>query len=653
MNISEVREKYPQYGDMSDEQLGQALHSKFYSDMPYEDFAKKAGIVAEKKTPTPGERASAAAGGLNRGVSLLLGMPMDTASNVYNLAKAGVGTVATAAGRPDLAPNITTGQVGTSEWFSNLMNRAGIGTGNPNPQDKLSQFLHTGGTILGASAIPQPGGVAATARSAVPSAIGGATAEQIDPRLTGLGAMTPAVASQVAANAKNAIAAKTAPIVETFKQAGTMPSVGQATDNVFLHGLENLASKFPGGAGVMKSFIERQQKQIGDTARTGVSTEAAGREIEKGITGGGGFLETTKKAWLDLDKKVAEKVPAGHSISPVSTTKALDELVTPVPGAEKTTSSLINPKIAEMKKNLSSDLEAGGGVIPFEALRALRSRVGSMLDDALVSGIPNGELKRVYGALSKDLGASAKEAGAGNEFARQNNYYRARMSRIEDVLDRVIGKGKQPEDIFKTFNPTDPDQSNKVRAVMRSLKPDERRIVSEAVANRLGRATPGKQNEFGEVFSSETFLTNWNKLSRGAKEQLFPEPPPRENMNKIANVAANIRSGMGIYANPSGTAGSFAAYSVYLSPLASVAAASFAPLVAAAGAAGAANVGAKMMTSPKVVDWLAKAVQLKRGGETAHLARLIAIYNESKDEGLKKELSEYTEKLSQAMGSKQ
>ncbi len=63
--------------------------------------------------------------------------------------------------------------------------------------------------------------------------------------------------------------------------------------------------------------------------------------------------------------------------------------------------------------------------------------------------------------------------------------------RIETVLDRVIGKGKQPEDIFKAFMPTDPDQANKVRSVMRSLAPSERQVVSEAVANRLGRAKPG------------------------------------------------------------------------------------------------------------------------------------------------------------------
>ena len=38
MNIEEVRQKYPQYNDLSDDQLLQGLHQKYYSDMPVEQF---------------------------------------------------------------------------------------------------------------------------------------------------------------------------------------------------------------------------------------------------------------------------------------------------------------------------------------------------------------------------------------------------------------------------------------------------------------------------------------------------------------------------------------------------------------------------------------------------------------------------------------
>lgn len=48
--IAEVRAQYPQYSDMSDQQLSDALHSKFYSDIPKQDFESRIGIAA----PRPG-----------------------------------------------------------------------------------------------------------------------------------------------------------------------------------------------------------------------------------------------------------------------------------------------------------------------------------------------------------------------------------------------------------------------------------------------------------------------------------------------------------------------------------------------------------------------------------------------------------------------
>lgn len=43
-SIAEIRQKFPQYQDMSDEQLAAAVHKKFYADMPVEEFNAKLGI---------------------------------------------------------------------------------------------------------------------------------------------------------------------------------------------------------------------------------------------------------------------------------------------------------------------------------------------------------------------------------------------------------------------------------------------------------------------------------------------------------------------------------------------------------------------------------------------------------------------------------
>jgi hypothetical protein len=99
MNIQEIREKYPQYSDLSDEQLAKGLHAKFYADMPFGDFTQKIGLSAPKETapkedPSALSRVNAGATGFNDSLLTgLPGLPVDTALNVADLAKAGYGYV--------------------------------------------------------------------------------------------------------------------------------------------------------------------------------------------------------------------------------------------------------------------------------------------------------------------------------------------------------------------------------------------------------------------------------------------------------------------------------------------------------------------------------------------------------------------------------
>ena len=45
MNITTIREKYPQYADLPDKQLVDALHDKFYNDIPIKQFYAKVGLI--------------------------------------------------------------------------------------------------------------------------------------------------------------------------------------------------------------------------------------------------------------------------------------------------------------------------------------------------------------------------------------------------------------------------------------------------------------------------------------------------------------------------------------------------------------------------------------------------------------------------------
>lgn len=47
MNLQEFRSQYPQYKDLSDQELATGLHKKFYSDIPFGEFLKQVGVTPE------------------------------------------------------------------------------------------------------------------------------------------------------------------------------------------------------------------------------------------------------------------------------------------------------------------------------------------------------------------------------------------------------------------------------------------------------------------------------------------------------------------------------------------------------------------------------------------------------------------------------
>ena len=67
MTLDEVRQKYPQYNDLSDEQLLQGLHQKYYSDMPYDEFSSNF-TQSQPKAETTG--IGSAIEGIGQGLSM-------------------------------------------------------------------------------------------------------------------------------------------------------------------------------------------------------------------------------------------------------------------------------------------------------------------------------------------------------------------------------------------------------------------------------------------------------------------------------------------------------------------------------------------------------------------------------------------------------
>lgn len=451
--------------------------------------------------------------------------------------------------------------------------------------------------------------------------------------------------------------------IDAFKRAGTTPSVGQATERRAVRALESGLSRTPGSAGVMSRKALDQADEIGlrttqiaDDLAPRSNATRAGASIRRGVAGEGGFVDQFKARAQTLYDKVDDFIDADDVI-PVSRTSAyLRNQTKPVQGAEATSKLLRSKFLDDLGIALDDDLRAAvekGGIegLPYSTVKQLRTLVGEKMNAvSFVDDAPMGKLKRLYGMLSQDLAEAAKKRGTQAYAAakKADAYWKAGRERI-DALERVVNKAGGTEKIFEAAISGTKEGATTLRTVMRSIGPEDQRMVTAAVVRRLGRATPGQQDASGEAFSVGTFLTNWSKLSPEARATLFGSYGDKfqQNMNALAKVASNFREGSKVFSNPSGTQASLALQAGTGGAVVAAATGNFQLLGAIAAAAGSANLTAKLMTNPRFVSWLAQTTKMPQGALAAQINVLGNIATSSKDadllavyEGLQNQVSD-------------
>lgn len=440
---------------------------------------------------------------------------------------------------------------------------------------------------------------------------------------------------------------RTAANMETFGAAGTTPTVGQATETRASRLAETMLGKTPGSAGVMGEKTAAQAQEIGAkvndlTAQLSPRTGAApaGRAIKTGISGENGFIENFRAKQKDLYGKLDSQIPKDSQVDMTNTANALSALNADIPGAPALSKFFKNSTIQAIEGAMKTDTGDWTTRLPYEALKKLRNLVGQELDNTnIASSVPRSKWSALYAGLSKDLEEAATAAGpdAVKAFERANTYTRAGHARIENVLQPVLNK-IDPEDVFKAATAGTREGATTLWGIMRSVPDNAQRQVAATVLERMGVALPNKQGATGEVFSPETFLTNWNKIAPEAKTALFSRYGSdfTKNLDQIATVAQNLREGQKIFANPSGTE---AALTSRLGLAGIIYGALFGhPGMAAtlAGGMGAAHVASKqLLTNPEFVRWLAKSTQMPAGALPGQIIGLEKLAEKQPDDQAK------------------
>jgi hypothetical protein len=465
--------------------------------------------------------------------------------------------------------------------------------------------------------------------------------------ITSLGvASTPALINQV----KRLVSGGASPqqiqqVIADFERLGTTPTVGQATGRRG-QAVEQMLSNYPGGAGRIAQFGEQQQAAIGgkvEQIAEGLSRATpttAGKAIERGAesfresTIGFGKGSTASKLYEEADKFIGKN----HTVAPNNTMAFLEEITTPIPGLERTSRStmITSPEMQSIADDLMADMsnlaQQGKQGFSYEGMKALRSRIGNAIGSSLFNpNVDTAQLRRMYGLLSQDIAESlANNPKALSSLKRADLFYNKAMGRMDEI-SKIVDKSGGGEVIFNALVSGTKDGATRLTSVMRSLPIEAKKDVTAAVIRRMGTAKEGRSASdiFAEQFSTETFLTNYNKLSKEAKMALFGQAEYGKtffaDMDAVAKAARNLRESSRYLMNTSRTT-TQQQYGTLFNSIASIPgvvlggaaygatqsgmAAAITGAAATVGSAGVANLSARLMTNPKFVRWLATTTKL-------------------------------------------
>lgn len=268
--------------------------------------------------------------------------------------------------------------------------------------------------------------------------------------------------------------------------------------------------------------------------------------------------------------------------------------------------------------------EMEGGKLSWEDLKRFRTIIGEFAGQPTLSAsLPTKALRKVYAGLSEDMRETAQKAGprALTQFNRANQYWRGREGRIDNVLGSVLGddlqKGAESAarqiNTWATANTAD---FGRLGRLIRSLPDDEADTVRASLISRLGRATAGRQDQGGDVFSPATFGTEWAKLDPRAKNILF-QGENRKALEDFARVMSGMKASSQ-FANTSKTALGGNAIALV--------AGAFASPLGAAGAAGGQIAYGKLLSNVGFAKWLSSASKKPNAPAfLAHVDRLSVV----------------------------
>lgn len=282
-------------------------------------------------------------------------------------------------------------------------------------------------------------------------------------------------------------------------------------------------------AGQLSNAARRAAEGQGGEVAT---TDVAGQNIRKAAQSY--TAQTGERATRLYDKAFEQS--KGVKIKPLGTLAVMDEQI--ARAQQSPTGAAVVKELQGYREQLSQGVTVQG-------LRDMRSALSQgVYDGKLRSGQDVALYKQILGKVADDIDAGLRQAGredAANLFRRADEFYKARVEHIDQVLEPIIGKdgtkgGEQIVQTIETMARGGSGGNARLSRLLGQMTPEEAGQVRSVIIDRLGKPKPDAP------FDPGVFSRSWRGMTPQAKASLFSNTELRRNLDDIALLAEEMRA---------------------------------------------------------------------------------------------------------------
>lgn len=497
--MTDVRRQYPQYNDMSDQQLADALHDKFYADMPKDQFYQKVGLK-QSSAPRPAAPAQQPS---------ILGQLWSGTKNV---------AAGFAQGRTAIPDLVTEGIGKAVSLIPTTLGEVADAAGFPN----AAQYLHNTASHM---AHPTTLGSLVDQASPTPNAPGASTVRFIASMAGGGGRLNNAVmntavnraagtvpkaTSQIAAAAARANRA-TPDVVDQAKQVGVrvLTSDAKPPQTFIGKAVQAMPEKIPFiGTGGVRAAQQTERvnavKNIAQEYGAATSDELTAPAIDAVASDLAARRGAELTRLTGLKTSVINNTPG--VVPTTMATRAINQAVSELGNIGTDASNAVISKLRNWQQALQGK--------DLATIEMIRKEMGEAFKDPNLASIRStGEkaLSAIYGPLREDMGNFIKAQGGQGAFAKWQTANNALSSMAGELgnatLRSVLNKAEStPEDVARMLFSQKPSDVARLYA---GLSPMGRSKAQAAILQRAVEKAGGMENISPDRFTTQ--ITNLGK----------------------------------------------------------------------------------------------------------------------------------------------